>query len=279
MTGYNQELTVALQLAEAAGLLILEKRSAALKNITEKDNNEGPVTEADLAADSLIRAGLEHTFPHDTLVTEETWTSNTPLPQAERLWIIDPLDGTSDFSKGGQDYAVMIGLCVLGQPRLGVVYQPHTATFWYGIDLGPTSEAWKQQGTQKTALHVRAFDANRASALVSRSHPSQTIDQMLSTMGLHDRITRGSVGLKAGAISQGEADIYLTATNKIKVWDTCAPQAILNAAGGALTDLLGAPLRYDNLAAHPHGILAASRAAQAHFLPKIKALRSHSSAR
>ena len=92
-------------------------------------------------------------------------------------------------------------------------------------------------------------------------------------MGLHDCITRGSVGLKAGAIAHGEADIYLTATNKIKVWDTCAPQAILNAAG-TLTDLLGTPLRYDSLAAHPHGILAASRNAKDHFLPLIKELRS-----
>ena len=274
MTEYNQELTKALQLAEAAGLLILEKRATALQNVTEKENNEGPVTEADLAADRLIRTGLENAFPQDTLVTEETWTAKTPLPHAERLWIVDPLDGTSDFSRGGDDYAVMIGLCVEGQPRVGVVYQPKTATFWYGIDAGSVSQAWKRHGMHKKALHVRAFDASQASALVSRSHPSKVIDQMLTTMGLHDRITRGSVGLKAGAIAHGEADIYLTATNKIKVWDTCAPQAILNAAGGTLTDLLGTPLRYDSLAAHPHGILAASRNAKDHFLPLIKELRS-----
>ena len=62
MTEYNQELTKALQLAEAAGLLILEKRATALQNVTEKENNEGPVTEADLAADRLIRTGLENAF-------------------------------------------------------------------------------------------------------------------------------------------------------------------------------------------------------------------------
>ncbi len=272
MNPYHQELTTALKLAEEAGQIILEKRTSALRNIQEKANNEGPVTEADLAADALIRDGLKGVFPQDTFVTEETWTPGKTLPKAERIWIIDPLDGTSDFSKGGDDYAVMIGLCIDGQPRLGVVYQPSTETFWFGRHTDDFQEAWKKQGQTQSALRVRPFIEEHACAMVSRSHPSKIIDQVLTDMGLHERITRGSVGLKAGAISQGEADIYLTATNKIKVWDTCAPQAILCAAGGILTDLTGDPLKYDAQAAHPNGILVATQAAHEHFVPKIKAL-------
>ena len=95
---------------------------------------------------------------------------------------------------------------------------------------------------------------------------------MLKKLGLNDRITRGSVGLKGGAIAHGEADIYVTATNHIKVWDTCAPQAILEAAGGQLTGLLGAPLKYTEKASHPVGICAASNEAHAHFQPLIQRL-------
>ena len=97
MTEYNQELTKALQLAEAAGLLILEKRATALQNVTEKENNEGPVPR--LTGCRPIDYIEENAFPQDMLVTRNLTVKR--LPHAERLWIVDPLDGTSDFSRGG----------------------------------------------------------------------------------------------------------------------------------------------------------------------------------
>ena len=274
MMSYSPELSVAIELAKEAGAVILEKRTEALKDIQEKADNEGPVTEADLAADALIRAGLKDAFPDDTVITEETWPSaSTPLPHDERMWIVDPLDGTSDFSRGGSDYVVMIGLCVSGQPTVGVVYHPVSETCWSGAkDANGQTQASKTAQGQTYPLQARAFDSTQPRALISRSHPSKTIDQMLTNLGLNDRLTLGSVGLKAGAIADGEADIYLTATNKIKIWDTCAPQVILEAVGARMTNLLGAPLRYDQKAAHPTGICAASADAFDYFQPKINTL-------
>ena len=273
MNPFHQELNCALRLAEAAGSLILEKRNVALANVTQKSNGQGPVTEADLAADALISEGLRRAVPDDVLITEETWATDDDLPQASRVWCVDPLDGTSDFSKGGPDYVVMIGLCIDGCPALGVVYHPVSETFWTGVtDANGSKSAEKIHSGQRTPLQVRPFDAERAAVLVSRSHPSQAIDQMLKELGLQERITRGSVGLKGGAIAHGEADLYVTATNHIKVWDTCAPQAILQAAGGQFTGLLGAPLSYTGKASHPVGVCAASNDAHAHFQPLIQKL-------
>ena len=159
MNDLKQELDCALELAEAAGALILEKRPTALKNVREKSGNEGPVTEADLAADALIRKGLKSAFPNDTVITEETWSGTGNLPQEERLWFIDPLDGTSDFARGGPDYVVMIGFCRASQPVMGVVYHPVTQTFWWGAQ--PSNQeratAFKRSGGRKTPLKVRAF--------------------------------------------------------------------------------------------------------------------------
>ena len=273
MNPFQKELDCALHLAEAAGKLILEKRSVALANVTQKSGNEGPVTEADLAADALISKGLRQRFASDVLVTEETWSTDDDLPQASRVWCVDPLDGTSDFSRGGPDYVVMIGLCVDGQPTLGVVYHPVSETFWAGVNApGGFKMAEKLHRGQTQKLQVRPFRSEHAAVLVSRSHPSKTIDRMLQELGIKERITRGSVGLKGGAIAEGEADLYVSATNRIKVWDTCAPQAILEAAGGQLTGLLGGPLSYTEKAAHPVGICAASQEGHAHFQPLIKAL-------
>jgi 3'(2'), 5'-bisphosphate nucleotidase len=274
MNSYSHELHIAQQLAKAAGAIILDKRTEALKNIQEKADNEGPVTEADLAADAYISAGLTKAFPNDTLITEETWPSSAePLPQDERMWIVDPLDGTSDFSRGGSDYVVMIGLCVAGQPTVGVVYHPVSQTCWSGVTgAHGDSQAFQTYQGQQRSLQTRHFDDAQPRALISRSHPSKIIDQLLTDLGLNDRLTRGSVGLKAGAIAHGEADVYLTATHKIKVWDTCAPQAILEAAGARITSLLGEPLRYDQKAAHPDGICAASADAFSYFQPMIKSL-------
>ena len=274
MNPLQKELDCALRLAEAAGKLILEKRGVALANVTQKSNDQGPVTEADLAADALISEGLSKAFPDDVLITEETWATDDDLPQASRVWCVDPLDGTSDFSRGGPDYVVMIGLCLEGRPALGVVYHPVSETFWTGVrdTDGGGKRAEKINRGQRTALQVRPFKTEHAAVLVSRSHPSKRIDEMLNTLALKERITRGSVGLKGGAIAHGEADLYVTATNRIKVWDTCAPQAILEAAGGKLTGLLGAPLKYTEKASHPVGLCAASDEAYTHFQPLIKDL-------
>lgn len=261
----SRELDVACALAREACATILELRDEARASPTEKPGGQGPVTAADLAADGIVRDGLTKAFPKDLVITEETWATGAPIPAAHRAWFVDPLDGTQDFVKSRPDYAVMIGLCVGGQPVLGVVAQPESGFLWRGVTtasgtlcerLGPDDEV-----TDLSTLE-RPLPKRGPRAAVSRSHPSRLTNQMLDELGGGSVVRRGSVGLKAALIVDGEADVYLSGSRRIKVWDTAGPEALLRAAGCTMTALDGTPLAYDAQPAHGGGIRAWTRAAE-----------------
>ena len=117
----HHELDVAIRLARQAGEAILEHYQTGLA-VHKKEGDE-PVTLADRVADDLIVRGLRAAFPHDGLLTEESDDDPSRL-EKERVWIVDPLDGTTEFISGTGDFSVQIALTVAGRPVLGVVYQP-----------------------------------------------------------------------------------------------------------------------------------------------------------
>lgn len=265
-----RELQVAEDAARAAAAKILEVRTRALADPSDKPNDMGPVTLADLAADKLIREALQDAFPDDLVITEETWEPGSVIESARRAWIVDPLDGTADFVAGGDDYAVMIGLCIGGIPRLGVVCQPPTAKLWRGIavrDLEASGHA-AQSGVQTMCESVdesgQVSTCNIAERplptparfALSRNHKSPLADFI--TEQLNGKIVRkGSVGLKIAMILDDEADVYLSGSRRIKVWDTAGPAALLHAGGAELvTSLAGEALSWSGAAAHGEGIRA-----------------------
>jgi 3'(2'), 5'-bisphosphate nucleotidase len=264
MPPLEPELALATDLARRAGDAILAVRAEAVASASLK-SDESPVTKADLAADAVIRAGLAATG--DVVVTEETWKSGVVGKHA-RAWFIDPLDGTEDFVAGRADYVVQIGLCVDGAPALGVLFQPETGLLWRGVVAWQRCERVDASGT----LHARAVGErplpDKPRIAISVAHPSAVVDFVTTELG-GVSVWRGSVGLKVGLIVDDEADAYVTASRRIKVWDTCAPAAVLLAAGGVVTALEGAPLAYEGAAAHEGGVCMWTPAARAGLGGKV----------
>jgi 3'(2'), 5'-bisphosphate nucleotidase len=229
----QHELEVAIRLARQAGETIMGYYQTGLR-VDEKDGGE-PVTIADRAADDLIVRGLRAAFPHDGMLTEESDDDLSRL-EKERAWIVDPLDGTTEFINGTGDFSVQIALTVQEQPVLGVVYQPTADRLYRAVrDDG----AFRVENGQTLRLRVSTeTDPANMCMAASRSHYSAFVRAARQALGIRKVIRVGSVGLKVGLLAQGACDLYV-ATTVAKEWDLCAPHALLLEAGGTLTNLCG----------------------------------------
>lgn len=247
---YSHELEVASILARSAGRHIRQVRQKGY-NVFDKEGGE-PVTEADLASSRIILAGLREAFPKDVLVCEEV--EGHHIPSQGRCWVVDPLDGTRDFIDDTGDFVVMIGLCIDGRPVLGVVYHPPEDMLYRGgTELGLQRLDGQDHGTWLEMTPPAALSALRLVA--SRSHRDSYVDEAKARLGITVEGNRGSVGLKITLLAAGSYDLYLH-RHGLKVWDTCAPEALLLAAGGRMGTLAGDPLTYAGVVRHQDGILA-----------------------
>ena len=235
----QHEFDLAVRLARQAGDLIMQYYQTGL-DVDHKTGDE-PVTEADRVADDLIAAGLRAAFPDDGLLTEESEDDLSRL-EKERVWIVDPLDGTSDFITETGDFSVQIALTKHGQPVLGVVYQPTVDHLFYAVR---GRGAYQVDQGRETRLRVSGeSDPARMCLVASRSHYSEFIEDARQAIGIQAVTRMGSVGLKVGLVARGGCDLYL-ATNIAKEWDICAPHALMLEAGGVLTNLCGEPILYN----------------------------------
>ncbi len=268
---YGDELHAAATLAEAAGTLVarLRQGSDASLGVEMKPGDE-PVTIADRAASDLIVSGLTQAFPTDVVISEER-ADDLARMDASRVWYVDPIDGTKDFIRGGEGFAVMIGLCVDGVPVMGVVHQPtNQRTFW-----ATPAGAWTQiPGGAAQPLHVSAVrDAAAIRLVASKSHRTETIDRVKELLGIADELNIGSVGLKLCLIALGERDLYVNPWPKCKSWDTCAPEIILQMAGGTITDTHGGSLRYDTTSlGRDQGLIASNGLVHADVVARLSTL-------
>lgn len=238
----KQELAKARELALAAGEVLLEHERAGVE--VEYKGKDDPVTIADREASHLIVSGLQAAFPRDAVLSEEAPDDAGRLG-CERVWIIDPMDGTREFIRKNGEYAVMIGLAIGGVAKLGVVFQPSTGYLYEGV-VG--SGAWMTHAGQRDEIRVSSHGAGATEALtlaVSRSHRSKRVDQLKLHIPVAKEVTSGSVGLKVGLVIRRACDAYVIFDDKTKEWDTCGPQAILEAAGGKTCDLNGRPMVYN----------------------------------
>ena len=233
-----REVAVARDLARRAGAVASSFFGRALP-VERKRGNE-PVTEADRQTSRVIEQGLALAFPDDVIISEETDDDPRRL-SARRVWYIDPIDGTKDFIRGLSGFSVMIGMTLAHRPLYGVVYQPiGDRMMWSDGRRAYQSLA----GGAATPLDVSSVAGLGTARLVApRSRRQRDMDT--AQLGVSDSSEYGSVGLKLCQIAEAERDLYVNPTSRCKVWDTCAPEAILTAAGGRMSDIHGDPLRYD----------------------------------
>jgi 3'(2'), 5'-bisphosphate nucleotidase len=234
------ELQVAHAIALEAAALVRPYHGTKVQ-VDRKLENE-PVTEVDRAASDLIVARLVLAFPQDAVLSEEIPDDGSRMHN-RRVWMVDPIDGTQDFIRGENGYAVMIGLCVDGKPVVGVVSQPPTGITWAGA-VGV--EAWKElaDGTRQPLRPSGLQEPPGIRLVASKSHRTPDVDGFRKALGIDDEINVGGVGLKVALVAEGSRDLYVYPGGRTKKWDTCAPEAILAAAGGRLTDIHGASISY-----------------------------------
>jgi 3'(2'), 5'-bisphosphate nucleotidase len=245
------ELAVAEDLARRAGAILLTSKRQLLY---EKANEQGPVTQADLDASALICEGLRQHFPSDVIISEEMAKDTDPKRSADqRIWFIDPMDGTTDFIRGGDEFSVMIGLVVQGKPILGVVFQPTRSTVWRAVCLDPSGPATcfaervvGPAGSPPIPMTIggRSVPEGGPVVILSRNHSSKATDLVASRLHPSHIVRMGSVGLKVAAVVDGLADIFVSGSRRIKLWDTAAPEAIIKGAGGVLLKVDGQPIDY-----------------------------------
>lgn len=242
---FTRELDAAKEFAKKAGSEILEHYAREI--IAEEklgiDNFYEPVTAADRAASRIIVEGLEAAFPDDGILSEEELDSTDHRLSKERVWIIDPIDGTSGFVKKDGDFAVQIGFAVEGKAVAGVVLLPfHNLMYFASSGTG----AYRESPSVTRRLNTSDItDYGQMQIAVSRNHRSPKINAILSDFGVKGEMQRGSVGLKIGLIAEQTCDLYIHLSHRTKLWDTCAPQIILEEAGGRITDLFGEEFVYN----------------------------------
>jgi len=240
----DRELALALDLARSCGALALSYQTGGLLATREKANDEGPVTRADLECNARIVHALRQAFPGDDVIAEE---SDPVSVGRSRCWYIDPIDGTSEFSRGEDEWAVQIGLCIDGEPVLGVVHEAGAGRLAWGLRWGGQVLAELESSGRREPLRTGTSDMTALRLASSKSHASPKIEAVMRVLGIPEErnFRMGSVGVKVSTIARGRTDLYVHTSRGTKLWDSCAPHALLVAAGGQLTDVRGQPLIYD----------------------------------
>jgi len=233
------DLEKIVSIAEDAGKAILEVYNTDF-DVQEKDD-KSPLTEADLAAHKLIVAALESLEPKLPVLSEES--SSIPYDERSRwsrYWLVDPLDGTREFIKRNGEFTVNIALIESGRPSCGVVHMPVGNVTYFGC-VGEGAKKRTDIGTEEISVEKQRQHPTRI--VGSRSHAGDSLQRFLDNVGPHEMVSMGS-SLKLCLVAEGRADIYprLGPTSE---WDTAAAQAVVEAAGGKVTDLQMNELRYN----------------------------------
>ena len=248
------EYKIAKSAVLKAGKILLDYYSLDY-NISNKNSKKSdvynPVTDADKAADKYLRTKLTTAFPDYGWFSEETKDSNERLKK-ERVWIVDPLDGTTDFVNRTGEFTIMVGLVEKQKSILGLIYWPIKKKMYLaesGKGAFRHDEEW-----EKIEVSMMS-EIQNCHALVSRHHLSEKEKKLLDEMEISVVTNIGS-SLKVTEIASGDAEIYMTTTNKMKQLDTCASNCIISEAGGKMTDISGKEMLYNTESVnHENGIL------------------------
>ena len=198
-----------------------------------------PVTEADRQANELICERLNKLFPNVPIVAEESEPETfAGYRKADRIFFVDPLDGTREFVARNGEFVVMIGYVEGERATASVIHAPESGISWLG-ELGRGAYQREADGSQKS-ISVSSVPTLAGARIVgSRSHRNPALEQALAALGARELVALGSAGLKASVVAHGAADAYVAPHYAGKRWDACAADALITAAGGKLSDSRG----------------------------------------
>ena len=230
------------RIAREAAVLILEVY--ATKFSVDFKAPRDPVTEADRRANELICDRLSQQFPNVPIVAEESEPETfAEYRKAERIFFVDPLDGTREFVARNGEFVVMIGYVEGDRATAAVIHAPESGISWLGA-VGNGASQLDAQGVE-TPISVSTVGALGDARIVgSRSHRNPALEQALGALGARELVALGSAGLKASVVAHGSADAYVAPHYAGKRWDACAADALITAAGGKLTDSRGQLIDY-----------------------------------
>jgi len=245
------ETRLTIKAAIEAGKAVMELYDYPISSTLKNDNE--PVTEADIKSNEIIQKIIS-VFDYPIL-SEESRDAASRF-DSKKIWIIDPLDGTTDYIKKTGEFTIMISLVEGNRPILGVIYWPIKDTLYL---------AQKDQGAfQSSSGNWSKLSVSNVSELTkcrvvgSRYHISVQEQNLLKHLNVSQFTSKGS-SLKVVDVSSGNADLYFTMTNKIKQWDTCASYCLITEAGGKMTDMFGNDLEYKaEKLNHENGLLVSN---------------------
>lgn len=253
--------------------------------IVEKSGVDDLQTKADRLAQQSICASLSRKFPKVIIIGEEelpfenvseeiiesgqneeilkhTCPSQYDSIKEEELVIwVDPLDGTKEYTEGLLDHVtVLIGIAYEGKAIAGVINQPYY-NYEAGDDAALGRTIWGVLGIGAFGFQLKEVPAETHIITTTRSHSSKLVNDCVTAMNPHSVIRVGGAGNKIIQLIEGKASAYVFASPGCKKWDTCAPEAILHAVGGKLTDMYGNAYQYHKEVKHMNstGVLATLR--------------------
>ncbi len=237
-TTSDRDLAFAVAAAREAGQRVLSLRDSG--------RWQGDVLAdiGDQAADGLLQGLIRGRYPEDGLLSEETADSPERLDR-RRCWIVDPLDGTREFSQGRDDWAVHVALAVDGRCALGAVALPSLGRVLWGVAEGGAGRAGIEGAGSTTLLAASDPGPAAPRVVVSRSHTPPWVASFCDGLGAAAPTPLGSAGYKTALILQGEADVYVHKVG-LKEWDTCAPETVARALGWTVCRLRGEEHRYNS---------------------------------
>ena len=243
-----------------------EKKSEILKN----KNINDPVTKADLEVNELIIKKINQKYPNVNweILSEENFKikSNYYDRNKDWLWVLDPLDGTKDFIQGTGNFAMHLALNYKRKPYIGIVLIPEKDELW----ISYADKIWleKRNGSIQKQNFSETNTLQQMTVVTSKNHGNEKLKNLIDNIKFKKIIVMGSIGCKVASILRGESDIYISLSlpgkSAPKDWDFAAPEAILKAAGGAITNINNEELIYGTTALEHPGIIIASNSEQNH---------------
>jgi myo-inositol-1(or 4)-monophosphatase len=261
VTRDEEDLQLALKATRAAADVVRRYYGGPLQ-VRHKSPNQ-PLTEADLAADAMLRETLLAARPDYGWLSEETVDTPDRLAH-DRVWIVDPIDGTRSFIAGRPEFSISVGVAEHGRAMAGVVHNPATReVFW--THRGGGAFAGEEGSGMGGGVRLHAHPVPGADLLASRSDMARP---WLRELGRGWTLRPvGSTAYKLALVAAGRAVAYVTRGRRSE-WDLCAGALLIEEAGALVTDARGERLAFNQRSTTVRGLIAARPALHAQLLAR-----------